>query len=120
MPLAPTTKAGRLSASPTAIWIFTDGKSRTPSNPSVTALEELGAKIINGWSIMQTWTYPDRVGEKQRKPRTQAALKSIDSNRFMRAPNPFSNSQILKAKNECKEAELQGKKMSPFHVKAEK
>ena len=68
---------------------------------------------------MQPWPYPDRVGEKQRKPRTQAALQSMDSNRFMRAPNPFSNSQI-KVKNECKEAELQGKKMSPILVKAEK
>ena len=98
MPLALTTKAGRLSASPTAMWMFTDGKSRTPSNPSVMALAELGAKIINGWSLMQPWPYPDRVGEKQRKPRTQAALQSMDSNRFMRAPNPFSNSQIQSEK----------------------
>ena len=98
MPLAPTTKAGRLSASPTAMWMFTDGKSRTPSNPSVMALAELGAKTINGWSIMQPWPYLDRVGEKQLKPRTQAALKSMDSNRFMRAPNPFPNSQTQSEK----------------------
>ena len=91
-------KGGALSASPTAMWMFTDGKSRTPSNPSVTALAELGAKIINGWSLMQPWPYPDRVGEKQRKPRTQAALQSMDSNRFIRAPNPFSNSQIQSEK----------------------
>ena len=83
------------------------------------ALAELGAKTINGWSIMQPWPYPDRVGEKQRKPRTQAALQSMDSNRFMRAPNPFPNSQTQSEKR-VKEAELQGKKMSPILVKAEK
>lgn len=84
---APTTKAGRLSASPTATWMFTDGKSRIPSNPSVTALVKQGPKIINGWSIMQPWPCHGGVGEKQRKPRTQPFL-----NRLMSASKPICTS----------------------------
>ena len=47
MPLAPTTKAGRLSASPTAMWMFTDGRAGHP-NPSVMALAELGRRPSMG------------------------------------------------------------------------
>ena len=57
---------------------------------------------------MQPWPYPDRVGEKQLKPRTRAALQSMDSNDsyvLESIPQPQTQSE-----NDCKEAELQGKR----------
>ena len=71
--LGSTTKAGRLSASPTAMWMFTDGKSQTPQTyPSHgrTGSED------HQWVVAHATVAIPRPS-RNRKPRTQAILQSM-------------------------------------------